>query len=114
MTRTTLPTRRPPALTTDDLITLRGMLDEQRAFRTEQLQQLQRPVPAGPFAGNDPDIVRSLTIAARAALRDVQAALWRMDEGEYGICTSCGDAVEPHRLEIVPQTAQCLRRKSTS
>jgi DnaK suppressor protein len=109
MSRSTLPAQRPPTLSADDLAALHAMLDEQRAFRIEQLQQLSRPVPSGPYAGHDPDIVRSLTLAARAALRDVQAALWRMEDGTYGVCTSCGDAVETHRLEIVPQTARCLR-----
>jgi RNA polymerase-binding transcription factor DksA len=45
---------------------------------------------------------------AREALRDIQAALWRMEEGRYGSCVSCGGAIEVQRLEILPQTARCM------
>jgi RNA polymerase-binding transcription factor DksA len=108
MTRSTLPASRQRALSTGELADLRGMLEEQRAFRIEQLMHLQRPGPQGPLGSTDPEILASLATGARAALRDVQAALWRMDDGSYGVCTACGHAVEVQRLEIVPQTAECM------
>jgi RNA polymerase-binding transcription factor DksA len=84
------------------------MLEEQREFRLEQLAELHRPAPLGPLGSTDPEIVRSLLSGAREALRDIQAALWRMDEGGYGSCVACGGAVEAERLEILPQTARCM------
>lgn len=108
MTRSTLPARRAPALPAGELAELRRMLEEQRAFRIEQLMQLHLPGPRGPLGSTDPEILTSLATGARAALHDVQAALWRMDEGRYGLCTACGAPVELERLEIVPQTAECL------
>lgn len=100
------PFERP--LTTDQLAVLRTMLEEQRAFRIDQLAQLHRPEPKGPLSSADPEIFRSLDAGARAALRDVQAALWRMDEGVYGACVECHDRIPIERLEILPQTALCL------
>ncbi len=108
MTRSTLPARRARALSTGELAHLRGMLEEQRAFRIDQLRQLQRPGPRAPLGSTDPEILTSLATGARAALHDVQAALWRLDDGTYGLCTACGHPVEVQRLEIVPQTAQCM------
>jgi RNA polymerase-binding transcription factor len=87
---------------------LRDMLEEQREFRIDQLRALHALGAGAPPAGGDPDVFRSLQSGARAALRDVHAALWRMDEGAYGRCTRCGGAVEIERLEILPQTAMCL------
>jgi RNA polymerase-binding transcription factor DksA len=91
-----------------DLVELRAMLEEQREFRIEQLAQLHALDAAAPLASADPEIFRSLAAGARAALRDVQAALWRLDEGSYGRCTGCGGTVETERLEILPQTPRCL------
>jgi DnaK suppressor protein len=110
MSRQTLPTTRgaPAPLSTDQLAALRGMLEQQRAFRLDQLAQLDRPAEHGPLSSTDPEIYRSLVAGARAALRDVHAALWRMDEGSYGSCVSCAAPVGVERLEILPQAARCL------
>jgi RNA polymerase-binding transcription factor len=108
MTRSTLPARRSQALSTEDVAVLRSMLEEQREFRMDQLRQLHHPGPGALLSTTDPEIYRSLSAGARAALCDVQAALWRMDEGSYGRCTECDGPVELERLEILPQAATCL------
>lgn len=51
---------------------------------------------------------------ADATLRDVDAALARLDSGEYGICTHCGDPIAPARLEALPSTAFCLSCRSAA
>ena len=44
----------------------------------------------------------------RAAERlRIRAALERLDEGEYGYCTDCGEAIEPARLDIDAALARC-------
>lgn len=35
-----------------------------------------------------------------AELRKIKAALQRIEDGEYGSCTECGEAIAPKRLEI--------------
>jgi RNA polymerase-binding transcription factor DksA len=84
------------------------MLEQQRDFRLEQLAQLHLPEPRSPLGAGEPEIVRELVTGAREALRDVHAALWRMDEGRYGRCVACDRAVEVARLEILPQAALCM------
>jgi DnaK suppressor protein len=108
MPHSTLPAPRDVPLSGDQLAVLRSMLEQQRAFRVDQLAQLHRPAPDSPLGTSDPEIFRSLVAGARSALRDVQAALWRMDEGRYGLCVRCGDAIGLERLEILPQTALCV------
>jgi DnaK suppressor protein len=41
-------------------------------------------------------------------LRDVRAALSRIDEGTYGLCIECEEAIAPRRLAAVPWAARCL------
>lgn len=96
------------ALTDDQLESLRAMLTEQRSFRIDQLAQLHVPGPHGPLSSTIPEIFGELAAGARAALHDVQAALWRLEDGVYGRCTGCNGPVGLERLEILPQSALCL------
>ena len=38
----------------------------------------------------------------------IEAALLRIDSGEFGYCTSCGDDIEPKRLANDPTVPLCL------
>ena len=42
-------------------------------------------------------------------LRRIQAALERVDAGEYGRCQSCDKEIPPRRLEIDPTALYCIR-----
>jgi DnaK suppressor protein len=52
--------------------------------------------------------VRSLE-AGSTKLREARAALKRMDEGKYGICLECEEAISPLRLAALPWAPLCLR-----
>ena len=53
----------------------------------------------------------------RLALRDVENAqvaqiedaLERIEDGTYGMCAGCGEAIAPKRLEIIPYATLCVR-----
>ncbi len=47
-----------------------------------------------------------------SALRDVNAALKRIEEGNYGICKYCGKPIDPKRLEARPASSACMECKS--
>ena len=96
------------ALTSAQLTELRELLEEQRRFRLEQLDQLQTTEAPGEFSNGDREITDSLVAGARAALRDVVDALQRMDDGRYGSCRRCGTTLEPARLEVLPQVSLCV------
>jgi RNA polymerase-binding protein DksA len=40
-------------------------------------------------------------------LREIEAALKRIDEGTFGICEACGKPIEPERLEYLPWATLC-------
>jgi YteA family regulatory protein len=43
----------------------------------------------------------------RLRLEDIDQALKRMDEGNYGTCAACGRPIPPARLEAAPETVYC-------
>jgi RNA polymerase-binding transcription factor DksA len=44
---------------------------------------------------------------AAAELEQVRAALRRIDDGSYGECFDCGDAIDLRRLVALPTAAYC-------
>lgn len=47
-----------------------------------------------------------------SALRDVNGALKRIEEGTYGVCRYCGKPIDPKRLEARPASSACMECKS--
>jgi DnaK suppressor protein len=45
-------------------------------------------------------------------LAQVEVALQRLDEGTYGICARCGNAINPERLEALPYATYCITCQS--
>jgi RNA polymerase-binding transcription factor len=37
------------------------------------------------------------------------SALDRLNDGEYGICVECGEAIAPARLRVLPEVQTCVR-----
>ncbi|MGC0379023.1 TraR/DksA family transcriptional regulator [Streptomyces sp. SAI-229] len=105
---------RGEVLDDEDLAALRENLHEQRLFRQEQLRQFAVPSSNRADGRREADAARTevgvkLAASARMVLADVEAALARMDSGQYGTCHLCHRAVERHRLLIVPQARYCGR-----
>src|SRR5436305_5731795 len=42
-------------------------------------------------------------------LRNVRAALRRIDDGSYGVCLHCEEDINPKRLNAVPWTPFCIQ-----
>jgi DnaK suppressor protein len=60
------------------------------------------------LAGERELAIRNLDREA-SLLRNVRAALFRMNDGSYGICMHCEEDIKPKRLEAVPWAAYCIR-----
>jgi DnaK suppressor protein len=41
-------------------------------------------------------------------LRRIESALERVETGDYGYCLSCGEEIQPKRLEFDPATPVCI------
>lgn len=48
----------------------------------------------------------------RKLIFKIQEALQRLDQGEYGICEECGEAIGIERLKARPVTTLCIDCKS--
>ncbi|MFD3437204.1 TraR/DksA family transcriptional regulator [Streptomyces sp. NPDC058685] len=102
-------------LGTAELAALRENLDEQRAFRLDQLVRLWHGVPARARRAREQAAVAQLEVhtklcaSARMVLADIEAAIERMEQGTYGICEHCRRPTEPARLHVVPQARYCGR-----
>ncbi|MDM7915069.1 MAG: TraR/DksA family transcriptional regulator [Candidatus Eisenbacteria bacterium] len=42
-------------------------------------------------------------------LREIDAAIARLEDGTYGTCESCGKEIGKKRLEVLPQVRLCLK-----
>jgi DnaK suppressor protein len=108
------------------LAELRGLLMQRRArFAAEARSHREHLGEADPAAGNtfiagtegavaDADDELDLALAAHAGheWEAVRAALLRMDQGSYGLCTRCGKPISEPRLRALPEAAQCVACQS--
>jgi DnaK suppressor protein len=65
---------------------------------------------ADEYAERERDI--ALLAIEQDQLHQIEAALARIEDGTYGICLECGEAIPPERLEIIPYATTCVRCQS--
>ena len=58
------------------------------------------------------EMLLNLNDAQHRKLQDIDAALERMDNDEYGICASCGEEIAPRRMEVRPFSRYCIECKT--
>ena len=56
----------------------------------------------------DSEVVDALGNEARAEIRNISAALQRMEAGEYGICVECGTEIDLARINAHPYAKKCI------
>jgi len=54
------------------------------------------------------EVVARIGESATAEIAAIDRALGRIDQGLYGICARCGEAIDPRRLEARPYADLCL------
>lgn len=98
---------------------LRAKLLEKRAVLTDRLQRTakhlyRRDEPySADFAEQvveveNNQVLEYLDDEAKAELIQIDKALLRMDNGDYGICTGCHEDINEARLEAIPFTLLCI------
>ena len=45
---------------------------------------------------------------AVSELGEISRALARLEAGDYGICTTCGEPIDPKRLKVLPYAEHCV------
>jgi RNA polymerase-binding transcription factor DksA len=54
------------------------------------------------------EVVDSLETETRSELAQIEHALARIDNGVGDECESCGKAIDPRRLQVLPYTTVCV------
>jgi len=72
-------------------------LDQQMVGRLSRMDALQMQAMA-----------KAQAARRRLETQRLQAALARMDEGEYGCCEDCGEDIALKRLELDPAALKCI------
>ena len=81
----------------------------ERAARTVELDQTRVGRLSRMDALRGQAMSQEVNRRREAGLRDISAALLRLDEGEYGYCLNCGEDIALARLEWEPAVALCIR-----
>jgi len=106
---------------------LRSRLESERKRLIEELEHLKSSVrPAderregSPFGKREEEATESFELEKRLTLEkrirdqlaEVEHTLRKFEEGTYGLCDSCGQPIDPARLEALPQANLCLNCKA--
>jgi RNA polymerase-binding transcription factor DksA len=77
--------------------------EAQEALR-QRSHRLRARTGASAEEGRNP----MLTDSELRELRDIEAALERIAQGEFGRCSRCGGAIGRHRLRAIPEARHCM------
>lgn len=55
------------------------------------------------------EVLERMGSSGQVEIAKIQAALTRVEEGEFGYCVRCGDEISEERLDVVPYTPFCRK-----
>jgi len=97
---------------------MRNRLRERKMVLMEQLDiENKKVLPAGNTGRDKADLAYDYAYRGRqeakvnrleSQITEVDKALKRIKDGSYGICTNCGEAINPERLEALPFAEFCI------
>lgn len=95
---------------------LKAQLEERLVVLQTRLASIKRDVTkshSGDSAEQaqereDDEVVDAIGNETAQSIRDIQAALARINAGTYGICVECGEDISEGRLRAVPEATRCV------
>jgi len=98
----------------DDAV--RAVLNAKKLELSQRLERITANVQRGFDADSkemakeleDAEVVDALGNEARAEIAKISSALVRLDNGRYGICTECSEAIERDRIKAYPYADECI------
>jgi len=72
-------------------------LDQAKVGRLSRMDAMQAQAMA-----------QAAALRREATLRRIATALRRVEDGDYGDCTECGEPITPQRLEFDPAVLLCI------
>ncbi|HEX4058437.1 MAG TPA: TraR/DksA C4-type zinc finger protein [Galbitalea sp.] len=65
--------------------------------------------PEGPTLAFERSQASASLAQSELHVREIDSALDRIDEGSYGLCTTCHGPIKLPRLQVRPRAAQCIQ-----
>lgn len=95
----------------------RTELEERRRYLVMRLDNIDDELdePANPdwdenaAESEQDEVLEDLGLHGQDEIKAIDAAIVRMNEGEYGACVVCGDDISEERLDVLPHTPFCKR-----
>jgi len=90
------------------------LAESERAYAASQTLGKDGVPDIGDMSSNsyNQEILMNLSETQRSRVRDIDAALERMEQGVYGLCARCEDENPARRLEVRPFSRYCVDCKS--
>ncbi len=93
----------------------RNSLERRKQYLTNRLENIEDELDDAPDpnwsenaqASEDDQVLEDLGLAGQDEIRAIDAALKRIEDGTYGICVTCGEAISQERLDVLPYTPFC-------
>ena len=99
------------------------MTEQLKSQFTQRIVELQTRIGAihRDFAGGRDDdwseqagereneeVLNALESEAKVEIQQLSNAITRMENGSYGICQTCGEDINPQRLQVQPAAENCI------
>ncbi|MBW6417397.1 TraR/DksA C4-type zinc finger protein [Celeribacter sp. PS-C1] len=93
----------------------RAQLLDRKAELTERLQEIDAELDSHQSKDweelaterEGDEVLEGMGASGKAEIAMINAALARMDAGEYGFCAVCGEEISSERLDVLPYTPVC-------
>lgn len=88
--------------------------DSEKAYAASQSLGKDGVPDIGDMSSNSyhQEVLMNLSETQRSRVRDIDAALERMDQGVYGLCAGCEEEIPSRRMEVRPFSRYCVDCKS--
>lgn len=95
---------------------IRAQLEQKKAELHERVAKIKADITGGLEADSkeqaaqleNQEVLDALANDGVQEISKITAALRRMDEGTFGICTECGGAIGEGRLKVRPFSSKCI------
>ena len=98
---------------------VRKVLEEKKDELSQRMSQIERDIrhedkpldsdfEEQAVERENDEVLDALGNTTRKELSDIAAALHRINNGEYGNCTACGEAISSERLDALPEAELCI------
>ncbi len=90
------------------------LAESERAYAASQSLGKDGVPDIGDMSSNsyNQEVLMNLSETQRSRVRDIEAALERMNKGVYGLCVRCEEEIPSRRMDVRPFSRYCVDCKT--